>query len=379
MKKKHFLITGGAGFVGSHLADMLIEKGFEVTVYDCLLPQVHGNHPLDENGWPEYLNKSVNRIKGDVCSGNDFEQALQGVTHLVHLAASVGVGQSMQNIVEYTNNNSIGAAVILETLAKRQHNVERMAVASSMSVYGEGEYYSKQRQTSFYPYPREFSQLAEKKWELYDQGELLVPVATTEQKPLNPSSVYAINKRDHEEMFLVVGQALGIPTVALRLFNIYGTRQALSNPYTGVVAIFISRLLNDLAPRIFEDGLQRRDFVHVSDVVKAFSTVLLAENPVWDVFNVGSGTPIAVYEIATLLAQLLNKNIMPEILESYRIGDIRHCFADIQKIEKEFGFKPEKDFRQGMLELIEWVKTCPLPADYTERSLAELKQNKLLL
>lgn len=378
MKKKHFLITGGAGFVGSHLTDMLIEKGFDVTVYDCLLPQVHGNHPLDENGWPKYLNKKAHRIKGDITSGNSFEEALKGATHLVHLAASVGVGQSMQNIVEYTNNNSASAAFILETLAKKRHNVERMVVASSMSVYGEGEYYSKIKETSVFPYPRGFKKLARKKWELYDKGEILVPVATTEKKPLKPASIYAINKRDHEEMFLVVGQALDIPTVALRLFNIYGPRQALSNPYTGVMAIFISRLLNDLPPRIFEDGLQRRDFIHVSDVAKAFTTVLLAENRIWDVFNVGSGTSITVYEIAKLLAQLLHKNIEPEILESYRIGDIRHCFADIHKIINEFGFKPEKDFKQGMLELIEWVKTCPLPVDFTEKSLTELKQSKLL-
>lgn len=379
MKKKHFLITGGAGFVGSHLADLLIKKGYEVTVYDCLLPQVHGSNPLDKNGWPTYLNKKAHRIKGDIITGNSFKQALKGITHLVHLAASVGVGQSMVNIVEYTNNNSLAAAVVLEQLAKGNHTIERIAVASSMSIYGEGEYYSKKRDCVIAPDARGLEQLKEKKWDLYDQGEVLIPIPTTEKKALKPASIYAINKRDHEEMFLVVGRALEIPTIALRLFNIYGSHQALGNPYTGVAAIFISRLLNDLPPLIFEDGKQQRDFVHVSDAVRAFTTVLLSENRIWDVYNVGSGKPITIYEMAKSLAKFLKKDIKPEILENFRMGDIRHCFSNIQKIEKEFGFKPEKDFNQGMMELIEWVKKCPKPTDYTLKSLMELKQNKLIL
>lgn len=379
MSHKHFLITGGAGFIGSHLTNMLVEKGFEVTVYDCLLPQVHGDHPMDESGWPTYLNKKAHRIRAEICSGNSFQEALKGVTHLVHLAASVGVGQSMHNIVEYTNNNSLSTAFILELLAKSNHTVERMAIASSMAIYGEGEYYSKERNCLVSPDPRSFDQLKEKKWELYeDDGELLAPVPTTEKKVLKPASIYAINKRDHEEMFLVVGQALGIPTIALRLFNVYGSHQALSNPYTGVAAIFIARLLNDQPPLVFEDGKQRRDFVHVSDVSRAFMTVLLADNRIWDVFNVGSGKSVTVSEIAESLAKLLEKNIAPEILETYRVGDVRHCFADIQKIDKVFGFKPEKEFMQGMLELTEWVKTCPKPIDNTQKSLSELKKNKLL-
>lgn len=379
MKRKHALITGGAGFVGSHLVDVLIDRGFEVTVYDNLLPQVHSEDVVDADGWPVYLNKRAHRIKSDILSADTFESALKGVTHLVHLAASVGVGQSMTDIFSYAKNNVLTAAVILEILSKRKHSVERIAVASSMSIYGEGEYFSKKRNCAIAPPMRSLDQLKEKKWEVYDDGEALIPIPTREEKMLNPSSLYAIQKRDHEEMFLVVGRALGIPTIALRLFNIYGSRQALSNPYTGVAAIFISRLLNGLPPLVFEDGKQMRDFVHVSDITRAFTAVLESDKQLWDFFNVGSGHPIQINEMAKVLGTCLKREIEPEILNSYRMGDIRHCFADISKIERVFGFKPKKDFQEGMLELIEWVKQCPKPSVNTEKSMAELKANKLIL
>lgn len=379
MSKKHVLITGGAGFIGSHLTDELIERGFDVTIYDKLLPQVHSGTILDSEGWPIYLNKHARRIKEDILSVETFENALEGVTHLVHLAASVGVGQSMVNIVDYTKNNALTAAVILETLSNKSHSIERVVVASSMSIYGEGEYFSTKKNTPASPSFREISQLKEKKWELYDDGEKLIPIPTSEEKPLYPSSIYAINKRDHEEMFLVVGRALGIPTVALRLFNTYGSRQSLNNPYTGVAAIFISRLINNLPPLIFEDGKQMRDLVHISDITRAFSTVLESDKQLWDAFNVGSGQPIQIYEIAILLAQHMGKEIDPEILNCYRMGDIRHCYANINKIERVFSFKPEKNFDEGMQELIEWVKQCPKPSVKTEEAIAELKKNRLIL
>jgi dTDP-L-rhamnose 4-epimerase len=204
-------------------------------------------------------------------------------------------------------------------------------------------------------------------------------VPTTEQKLLQPASIYAVNKRDHEEMFLSVGRALAIPTGALRLFNAYGSRQALSNPYTGVAAIFISRLLNDEAPLVFEDGEQRRDFVHVSDVAIAFAAFLESDKRIWDVFNVGSGRSITVNEIARTLARLLGKNIAPEILEKYRVGDIRHCFADISKIQEVLGFKPRREFEEGMAELIDWVRTARKPVDKTAASMSELQAHKLVV
>ncbi|MGY4399001.1 dTDP-L-rhamnose 4-epimerase [Sphingomonas sp. UYAg733] len=379
MTGKHALITGGAGFIGSHLTDTLLERGYEVTVLDALLPQVHADTPVDDQGWPTYLNPAARRIHGTVLDEAVFAEALDGVTHLVHLAASVGVGQSMTDIVDYTRNNAMGAATMLQVLSRGEHVVERIAVASSMSIYGEGAYRNTATDELVTPLPRPGEQLKAQQWELVADGEKLRPVATAENKPLQPGSIYAINKRDHEEMFLIVGRALDIPTVALRLFNAYGSRQALGNPYTGVAAIFIARLLNDSPPMIFEDGEQRRDFIHVGDVAEAFATVLESEARIWDAFNVGSGDAITVREIAHTLARLLGKNIAPEILGRYRVGDIRHCFADISGIKRAFGFAPKHDFETGMAELIDWVRTAETPEDRSGTSMAELERGGLLV
>ena len=376
---KHVLVTGGAGFIGSHLVDALIARNYRVTVLDSLSDQVHGDADLDAGGWPVYLNPTAGRIKGDLLDEGVFEGALEGVTHLAHMAASVGVGQSMTNIVDYTRNNVMTAAIMLEVLSKRPHNVQRMVVASSMSIYGEGAYCNPSTGQIVAPALREHEQLANRQWELAQGGEELEPVPTTEEKLLQPASIYAVNKRDHEEMFLAVGRALRIPTIALRLFNAYGSRQALSNPYTGVAAIFISRLLNDQPPLIFEDGEQRRDFVHVHDVAEAFVIALESDKQIWDIFNVGSGKPINVREMADVLARLLHKNIAPEILGKYRVGDIRHCFADISKIERDLGFKPSRDFNTGMAELIEWVGKAKQPINRSADSLNELESSKLVV
>jgi dTDP-L-rhamnose 4-epimerase len=383
MSRRHALVTGGAGFIGSHLVDKLLDRGFEVTVLDCLLPQVHGDAEMAADGWPVYLNPEARRIRGNILDDGVFESSLTGVTHLVHLAASVGVGQSMTNIVDYTRNNTMATAIVLDVLSKCRHSVERMAVASSMSVYGEGEYRSASTQGSLAPPPRTQEQLQHRSWELMRTDgrttEALEPVATKEEKPLHPASIYAINKRDQEEMCLTVGRALGIPTVALRLFNAYGSRQALSNPYTGVAAIFISRLLNGEPPLVFEDGEQKRDFVHVADVAEAFATVLESDKRVWEVFNVGSGQSVTVNSIARTLARLLRKNIAPQVLDKYRVGDIRHCFADISRIEKAFEFKPRREFDDGMEELIRWVVTARKPIDRSASSLAELTRGRMVV
>jgi len=377
--KKHALVTGGAGFIGSHLVDTLLARGYEVTVLDNLSPQVHGDAELDDDGWPVYLDHRIKRIKGDLLDEDLFARSIEGVTHLAHLAASVGVGQSMTNIVDYTRNNVMTAAVMLEVLSRKPHTVERIAVASSMSIYGEGAYGRPSGCSPVFPRLRTHEQLAQRRWELVEAGETLMPLPTAEDKLLQPASIYAVNKRDHEEMFLSVGRALGIPTVALRLFNAYGSRQALSNPYTGVAAIFISRLLNDQPPLIFEDGEQRRDFVHVQDVADAFATVLDSDQRVWDAFNVGSGKPITVREMAHLLARLLHKNIAPEIMHKYRVGDIRHCFADVGKIKRVFGFEPRRSFEVGMSELIKWVATAKAPVNRSQQSMAELQRSGLVV
>jgi dTDP-L-rhamnose 4-epimerase len=379
MTQRHALITGGAGFIGSHLADVLIERGFAVTVLDALFPQVHADTAVDAQGWPTYLHPAVRRVRGTVLDSDLFAAAIDGVTHLVHLAASVGVGQSMTDIVAYTRNNTLGAAAMLEALSHGGHRIQRIAVASSMSIYGEGAYRHPVTGAPIVPAPRTVAQLRRGAWDMAADGVTLEPVATAEDKILQPGSIYAINKRDHEEMFLTMGRALDIPTIALRLFNAYGSRQALANPYTGVAAIFIARLLNGAPPLIFEDGEQRRDFVHVGDVAEAFATVLESELPVWDAFNVGSGRSITVREIAQTLARLLGREIAPDILGRYRVGDIRHCFADISRIERVFGFRPRRDFESGMAELIEWSKRAARPEDRSGESMAALERGRLIV
>ncbi len=376
---KHILITGGAGFIGSHLVDAMLARGYRVTVLDSLSPQVHGDAEMDADGWPVYLDARARRIKGDLLEDGVFEAALNGVTHLAHLAASVGVGQSMTNIVDYTRNNVMAAAVMLETLSQRPHTVERIAVASSMSIYGEGDYVRPSTGAHVTTDIRPHAQLEARHWDLMVDGEPLEPCPTPEEKLLQPNSIYAVNKRDHEEMFLSVGRALRIPTVALRLFNAYGSRQALSNPYTGVAAIFISRLMNDQPPLVFEDGRQMRDFVHVQDVAEAFATVLDDDREIWYVFNVGSGAPVSINEIAGVLARLLGKNIAPEVLNRYRVGDIRHCFGDISKIERTFGFTPRRSMDEGMEELISWVSHTRAPIDRSAESLEQLSRGRLVV
>ena len=354
---KRVLITGGAGFIGSHLCDTLLYQGYEVTVLDNLLPQVHADGDNWTSGWPKYLDQRVRCVYANAGS-YDFKFALEGQDYLVHLAASVGVGQSMEDISFYTSNNTQVAANMLQVIndLPADKRPKRIAVASSMSVYGEGMYETKWRKLEDNLPLRNPVNLAEKKFELQDGvGNVFRPIPTTEKKVLAPASIYAIGKRDHEEMFLTMGRAWRIPTVALRLFNAYGSRQALSNPYTGVAAIFIGRLLNDLAPRIFEDGEQMRDFVHVKDVANAFFMALDNDGEIYDAFNVGSGEAVSVNYIAKTLAQKLGKNIAPEVTNQFRVGDIRHCFADINKIRNVIGWQPVNKFNDGMEELISWV------------------------
>ncbi len=377
--RKLALVTGGAGFIGSHLVDDLLAHGYEVRVLDNLSPQVHADAEADDEGWPIYLDRRIHRVKGDVSDAELFESALSGVTHLVHLAASVGVGQSMVRVVDYTRNNVLSAAIMLEVLSKTRHNVERIVVASSMSVYGEGAYYNPITGERVAGRLRDHDQLAARSWEVQQDGVALAPIATSETKLLQPASIYAINKRDQEEMFLCVGRALSVPTIALRLFNTYGSRQALSNPYTGVAAIFISRLLNDQAPLLFEDGAQRRDFVHVKDVTATFMAALESERPLWGAYNVGSGRAVTVKDMATSLGRLLGKTLPPETLNRFRVGDTRHCYADVAKIDHDLGFRPSRELESGMEELISWVTAARAPTDRSARSLEELQAFRLLV
>ena len=346
----HILITGGAGFIGSHLADDLIHRGHRVRALDNLSPQVHG--PAAER--PPYLHEEVELLCGDVRDSAVVRRALAGVDAVYHFASAVGVGQSMYEIASYTSTNNYGTAVLLQELSTRP--VQRLIVASSMSIYGEGAYATAEG-VLVDPGERSLEQLKQGQWDLHAaDGSPLTPMPTAESKLPSLSSVYALSKFDQERLCLMIGRAYGIDTVALRFFNVFGTRQALSNPYTGVLAIFASRLLNDHPPLIFEDGGQRRDFVSVYDVVQACRLALDAPDAAGQSFNVGSGRSSTVREVAELLAASLGKTIVPEICGKYRVGDIRHCFADITLARQVLGYEPAVTLEDGLVELSDWLR-----------------------
>jgi dTDP-L-rhamnose 4-epimerase len=361
------LITGGAGFVGSHLADELLAHGYRVRVLDNLTAQVHGKGA----SVPDYLNSEVECMRGDVRDRDAVRRALAGVDAVYHFAATVGVGQSMYEIERYTDVNNRGTAVLLEEILKRP--VERLIVASSMSLYGEGLYRTAEGNNCTPP-ERGVPQLRAGHWELYgEDGSLLEPTPTPETKTASPASVYALSKYDQERMCLLFGRAYDVPVVALRFFNIYGPRQALSNPYTGVLAIFSACYLNNQPPLIFEDGRQRRDFVSVYDVANACRLALEVPQAADQVFNIGSGNAYTVAGIAERLATQLDKHeLEPKITGRYRSGDIRHCFADISRAREVLGYAPRISLEDGLAELVEWLQTQQAVAglDAADKELA---------
>jgi dTDP-L-rhamnose 4-epimerase len=347
------LITGGAGFIGSHLADRLLADGDEVRALDSLEGQVH-----PESERPDYLDDAVELEVGDVRDRDAVTKALDGVDAVVHFAAAVGVGQSMYEIERYTSINAIGAAVLLEEVLERRDRIGKLLVASSMSIYGEGQYRNPRTgESGLAPWIRPESQLASREWDVFaDDGTPLEPEPTAETKPLRPTSIYAIGKRDHEEMFLAIGAAYGLPAVALRFFNVYGERQALSNPYTGAAAIFSSRLLNDRPPLVFEDGQQTRDFIDVRDIARCCALALTEDGADGRTLNVGTGRPTSILEVTKVIARGLGKEIEPEVVNEYRAGDIRHCYADTQLANELLGFRAEISFEAGMQELLAWLE-----------------------
>jgi dTDP-L-rhamnose 4-epimerase len=349
---KNILVTGGAGFIGSHLADALVTLGHRVRVLDLLVPQVHGR----DTQVPKYLPDGVEFMKGDVGDTEAWRWALEGVDAIFHEAAEVGVGQSMYEIVKYIKANTLGTAIMLELLATGEYPIEKLIVASSMSIYGEGGYECSSCGPVF-PQLRTAEQLLQRDWQMRCPNcqRVVAPVPTREDKPLSPTSIYAISKRDQEEMCLVIGRAYGIPTVALRYFNVYGPRQALSNPYTGVAAIFSSRLLNGNPPLIFEDGLQSRDFVHVSDIVQANLLAMENDRANYESFNIGTGRSLTVLDVARALSKALGVELEPQLVGKSREGDIRHCYADISKAQRVLGYTPKVVFEDGIHDLVEWV------------------------
>ena len=373
------LITGGAGFIGSHLADELLGAGYAVRVLDDLCPQVHG----PGRRRPDYLSGDVELVVGDVRDRAAVDRALDGVTGVYHLAAAVGVGQSMYQIADYTSLNNLGTAVLLEAVVARRAQIDRLVVASSMSIYGEGLYTTADGRVAD-AMERTPEQLKGHDWDVRGPaGDVLAPVPTPESKPPSLASVYALSKFDQERMSLLVGRAYDIPTVALRFFNVFGTRQALSNPYTGVLAIFASRLMNGRPPAIFEDGLQRRDFVSVTDVARACRLALEVPAEVsaaaGRVFNVGSGRSYTVREVAERVAAAVGKpHVRPAVSGKYRVGDIRHCFADITLARRVLGYEPKTMLEDGLDELAAWLDG-QTAVDRVDAATAELDRRGLAI
>jgi len=365
---KNILITGGAGFVGSHLADALLAAGHNVRLFDNLTDQVH------HHGMPEYLPEDAEFIHGDVQDSGAVRRALAGIDVVFHMAAAVGVGQSMYEIEHYMGTNTQGTAVLLQQLLDRKGRVEKLVLASSMSIYGEGKYLCAQC-GGVAPQLRSVNQLRTKQWESNCPacGEPLTPVPTDESKPLQCSSIYALSKKDQEEMCLLFGRTYALPVVALRYFNIYGTRQALSNPYTGVAAIFASRMMNGNPPLVFEDGGQLRDFVSVQDVVSANLLAMESSQADGMALNIGSGGAISIREVAAELARAMDSEIAAELTQKYRAGDVRHCFADISAARKFLGYSPRVRFADGLTELVQWL-ALQQSQDRAAEAVAQLSQ-----
>ena len=350
---QYTLVTGGAGFIGSFLVEQLLANGHAVRVIDALVPQVHG-----EDASPKYLPPDVDFIKAPLEDSAAVRQALIDVNIVIHLAAEVGPTQSLYEITRYVGGNTYGTAVLLQEMLPFRDRIERMLVASSMAVYGEGEYHCPACDCVVAPPLRSEAQLRERRWEVFCPmcGSELTPIPTRETKQTYPGSIYGITKHDQEELCMLYGQAYNVPTTGLRFFNTYGPRQALSNPYTGVAAIFSGRLLNGKPPLIFEDGKQSRDLTHVSDLVRGILGAMRSERAVGGVFNLAGGRPLSIKEIAIALVKALDVDIEPQLTGQYRAQDIRHCFADLSAAHKAFDYQPQVAFEDGISELISWVR-----------------------
>jgi dTDP-L-rhamnose 4-epimerase len=374
---KNILITGGAGFIGSNLTQKLVEKGFKVTVLDNLSKQIHG---MNQNSTLYSSIKDIATfIKGDVCDKSDWQKALRNQDAVIHLAAETGTGQSMYEISRYNEVNILGTTHLLDILANENHSVKKIIIASSRSIYGEGKYLCK-NDGVVYPNQRQDIDLAKGEFNLICDkcSEPLQLLSTDENSNIHPSSIYGITKQQQEQMILLMGKTLNIPAVALRYQNVYGPGQSLSNPYTGILSIFSTRLLNGNDIDIYEDGQESRDFVFIDDVVNATILALEKKEANHQVFNVGSGVATSVSEVANLLKSLYGSDVKISVSGKYRLGDIRHNYADLSKIRNTLGFSPKYDFQKGISEFVEWVKTQEIKEDKYDKSVEELKLKGLI-
>jgi dTDP-L-rhamnose 4-epimerase len=373
------LVTGGAGFIGSHVVDRLVERGHDVVVLDNLDPQVHGQDATSPVNIAGHVQGGrVDFIRGDIRSREDVVRALQRVDAVAHLAAAVGVGQSMYEPFYYADVNVAGQGMLLEEMAREPQRYVRLVVASSMSIYGEGVYVCPDH-GELAPEPRPEARLERAEWEVPcpECGADMTAGRTGEEKPLQFTSIYAISKKTQEEMALCFGQAYRLPTIALRFFNVYGSRQALSNPYTGVAAIFMGRLRNGKAPMVFEDGGQSRDFVHVHDVADAVVRALELEEVASGAYNVCTGRPVTITQVGEALARLLGQETQPEAVGRYRAGDIRHCIGDPSLARQALGFEARTPFDEGLRELMSWASGEEAD-DRVDTSFEELQRQGLV-
>lgn len=375
--RKNILITGGAGFIGSNLAIKLIRKGYSITVLDNLSIQIHGDDA--ENSSPLYLSikDKVKFIKGTVTSKTDWKKAIQGQDVIVHYAAETGTGQSMYEIQKYVDVNINGTAILLDLLANEPNQVKKVIIASSRSIYGEGKYVNEKGE-KIYPKHRTADYMDNKDFEVkYAGSSKLELVATDEESKIHPSSVYGITKQNQEQMIMTVCPTLNIAPVAFRYQNVYGPGQSLKNPYTGILSIFSTQIKNGNGINIFEDGKETRDFVFIDDVVDATILGIEKEEANGEVFNVGTGVPTDVISVAEGLIKNYNIDVPIAISGNYRLGDIRHNYADLTKIKSRLGFEPKFNFDQGLKQFTDWVNTQEVQEDKYDQSIKEMKAKGL--
>ncbi len=371
------LITGGLGFLGLNIARELLGHNWSVSLFDNLSSQIHGVLPRIDDKLTELPNVEI--IRGDVNVRGSVLRALDGVDSVIHLAAETGTAQSMYQIEHYSSVNTQATAMLMDILVNESHSVSKVVLASSRSIYGEGAYLCKNH-GSVYPSGRMQQQLTQKQWDLVcpNCNSRLDVIPTNEDAPSKPASIYAATKLAQEDLVRVAGSALGIGTVILRMQNVYGAGQSLNNPYTGILSIFSTRIRRGKSLPIFEDGFESRDFVHVSDVARAFRLSLESEAGNGMTFNVGSGKAASVMAVAELLVKLLGGKNEPEVTGQYRLGDIRHCYADLSMITSILGFKPEIDLDDGLLEFVNWALSQPLPEDGLDKANSELKIRNMM-
>ncbi len=377
---KSVLITGGAGFIGSNLALKLLDKGYQVTVLDNLSPQIHGENA--EIGSFLYLSikDKVRFIKGSVTSKQDWIKALKGQDVIVHFAAETGTGQSMYEIQKYVDVNIGGTAIMLDLLANAEHTIKKVVIASSRSIYGEGRYWSEELNAYVYPAHRADKDMTVGDFEVKYKGAStpLQLVATDEESKIHPSSVYGITKQNQEQMIMTVCPTIGIAAVAFRYQNVYGPGQSLSNPYTGILSIFSTLIKNGKDINVFEDGRESRDFVYIDDVVSATILGIEKDEANGEVFNVGTGEPTDVITVAGKLIENYQVSSKVVVSGNYRLGDIRHNYADLSKIKTRLNFEPAYNFEQGLKKFVQWVLTQEVKETSYEASISEMKKKGLL-